>query len=379
MNNFSFSLKTKIHFGKGALTNLKNELKPYSKILLVTGSGSVKKHGIYDTVVKELKDKKIFELSGVQPNPVLSTVYKGIDICRENNIDFILALGGGSVIDTAKAIAAGLLYHGDIWDLYIDNSKFSGAIKTGCILTIAAAGSESNMNSVITNEKTKEKRPLRHEGLIPEFAILDPTYTYTLSEKQTAAGIADIMAHAFEQYFSPTKDAYLADRLAESVIKTCIKYGPILIKEPQNYEARAEIMWASNIALNGLLGCGKETDFATHRLSYDFSSYYDLTHGVALAILFPNWMKQVFDNERRWKFEEYAINIWELPAEEAEASINKTREFFNSLNLPNNFSQFGITDENFEMFTENIIKNGKTGSFKRLSKEDIISIYRRSL
>lgn len=378
MLNFSLSLKTKIHFGDGAVKNLGAELRPYNKILLVTGSGSVKKYGIYDAVTAQLKDKQIFDLSGIKPNPTLDSVYQGIEICKQNDIDFILALGGGSVIDAAKAIAVGVIYDGDVWDLFMDESKFTGALKTGCILTIAATGSETNKNSIITNEKIKVKAGLRRDELRPEFAILDPTYTYTLPERQTAAGVADIMAHAFEQYFSPTKDAYLSDRMAESVIKTCIKYGPVLLKDPKNYEARAEIMWASTISLNGLLGCGKETDWATHMISYDFSAHYDLTHGIALAILFPNWMKQVFDDTRRWKFEEYAANVWGLPPERAEESIQKTREFFNSLNLPESLSQEGISDEQFEIFAENAVKRGKTGNFKQLTKEDIISIYRRS-
>src|SRR3989339_400939 len=197
MINFSLNLKTRIHFGKGAISNLISELMPYKRILLVTGSGSVKKYGIYDTVMTELStaEKEVFELSGIKPNPSIDSVYAGIKICRENNIEFILALGGGSVIDAAKAIAAGMVYKGDVWELFLDDSKFNGALKTGCILTIAATGSESNKNSVITNEKTKEKLGLRNEALRPEFAILDPTYTYTLSSVQTSASIADIMSH----------------------------------------------------------------------------------------------------------------------------------------------------------------------------------------
>lgn len=408
MINFSLDLKTRIYFGNGSIKNLKTELKPYNKLLLLTGSGSVKKHGIYDAVISELAGIEIFELSGVKPNPSVDSVYEGIEICRKNNIEFILAAGGGSVIDAAKAIAAGVVFEGDVWDLFTDNSKFKGAIKTGCILTIAATGSETNKNSIITNEKTCEKLGLRHDGLRPEFAILDPTYTYTLPPRQTAAGVADIMAHVFEQYFSNTKDAFMTDRISEGILKTCIKYGPVVMEDPKNYEARAEIMWASTIALNGLLSCGKETDWASHMIAHELSAFYDLNHGTALAILFPNWMRQVadypqrledghcpsgtpfnadnqvLDEPRLWKFRDYAVNVWGLSPkmnerELAEMAINKTREFFNSLGLPSCLSQVDINDEHFEKFVETLIRRGRTGTFKKLDKEDLISIYRRSL
>ena len=386
MINFSLNLKTRIHFGKGAILNLKSELSPYKRILLVTGSGSVKKFGIYDTVMAELSatEKEVYELSGIKPNPSIDSVYDGIKICKENNIDFILALGGGSVIDAAKAIAAGVVYKGDVWELYLDNSKFEGALKTGCILTIAATGSESNRNSIITNEKTKEKLGLRMEELRPEFAVLDPTYTYTLSSVQTAASVADIMSHVFEQYFSPTKEACLTDGISESVLKTCIKFAPVLLTDPKNYEARSEIMWASTIALNGLLTVGKLGDWASHMIEHELSAYYDLNHGIGLAILFPNWMKRVADDSRLWKFRDYAVNVWDFPAslsdrELADASIKKTREFFNSLNLPSTLREVNIDEKYFELMAENIEKRKTLGTFKVLNKEDIIEIYKLSL
>ncbi len=385
MINFLLDLKTRIHFGKDSVKNLKQELYPYKKILLVLGSGSVKKFGIYDAVKKELSDAglEIFELDGVKPNPSVDLVYEGIGICRNNSIEFILALGGGSVIDTAKAIAVGVPYLGDVWELFIDESRITNALSTGAILTLAATGSESNRNSVITNEKTTEKLGIHHDCLRPQFAIMDPSYTFSLPPVQTAAGVADIMAHVFEQYFSPTKDAYMANRMAESVLKTCIKYGALLLKDPENYEARAEIMWASTIALNGLLGAGKIGDWASHMLEHELSAYYDLNHGVGLAILFPNWMKHVIDDSKLWKYREYAVNVWDLPEgmndmQLAEAAIAKTREFFIKLNLPARLSEVGIDDKYFETMAENLIKRGKLGSFKVLNKEDIISIYKMS-
>lgn len=386
MIDFSLKLKTRIHFGKNAISNLNRELNPYKRILLVTGRGSIKKYGIYDAVMSELSGtgKEIFELSGVKPNPSIDSVYEGIKICNENNIDFILALGGGSVIDAAKAVAAGACYNGDAWDLFIGKGSLTGAISLGNILTIAATGSESNPNAVVTNEKTKEKLPLINEALRPVFAILDPTYTYTLPPFQTAAGISDIMAHVFEQYFSPTKDAFLTDRISESVMKTCIKYAPVVMKDPENYEARAEIMWASTVALNGLLSCGKISDWACHITEHELSAYYDLNHGAGLAILFPVKLQQAIADSTLWKFKEYALNVWNLPSsmsdtELAEESVKKTREFFDSLNLPNKLSQVGINSEYFEIMAENVVKRGMTGSFKQLNKQDIIEIYKKSL
>ena len=386
MNNFLLDLKTKIHFGKGSVKNLRRELKDYKKILLVIGSGSVKKFGIYEQVMNELNGAgmEVFELSGVKPNPTIDLVYEGIEICRENNIEFILALGGGSVIDTAKAIAVGAPYSGDVWELYLDESKITQALSTGTILTLSATGSEANRNSVITNEKTTEKLGIHHDCLRPVFAIMDPSYTFSLPPAQTAAGISDIMAHVFEQYFSPTKDAFMADRMAEGVLKTCIKYGEILLKEPENYEARAEIMWASTIALNGLLSAGKIGDWACHMLEHELSAYYDLNHGMGLAILFPNWMKYLLDDSKMWKYRDYAVNVWGLPAETddrelAEAAIAKTREFFNSLNLPDTLTKVGIDDKYFDVMADNLLKRGNLGSFKVLDRTDILSIYKRSI
>lgn len=386
MQDFSLQLKTRIHFGKGSIRQLREEVKGYSKVLLVYGGGSVKKNGVYDNVINELKqiNTVIFELSDIKPNPEIDKVYTGIEVCKENDIQFILAVGGGSVIDTAKAIAVGVEFEGDIWELFVDETRITKAIKTGAILTLAATGSETNRNSVITNDRTKEKLGIHHDCLRPEFAILDPAYTFSLPPVQTAAGIADIMSHVFEQYFSPTKDAYLTDRMSENVLKTCIKFGPVLLKNPENYEARAEIMWASTIALNGLLAAGKQTDWVTHMIEHELSAYYDLNHGIGLAILFPNWMKHVAEDQRYWKFRDYAVNVWDLsPAlsdeELCKTSIKKTREFFNSLNLPSKLSEVGVNDEYFEIMAENIVKRGKVGSFKVLNKENIMDIYKLAL
>jgi len=386
MINFSLGLKTRIHFGKGAVTNLKQEMSAYDKVLMVYGGGSIKKNGVYDDVLKELTSLniKIYELSGVKPNPSVSSVYEGIEICKKNNIEFILAVGGGSSIDAAKAIAAGVVYDGDVWEIFLDESKVKSALKIGTVLTLAATGSETNKNSVVTNEVTKEKLGIHHDCLRPEFAILDPAYTFSLPPFQTSAGIADIYSHVLEQYFSPTKESFLTDRMSESVMKTCIEYGKILLNNPESYEARAEIMWASTIALNGLLACGKITDWATHMLEHELSAYYDLNHGAGLAILFPNWMKRVKNLDNLWKYRDYGVNVFgispDLSDEEiAKLSIQKTREFFSSLNLPSTLREVNIDDKNFEIMAENVVKRKTKGNFKVLDKNDIVEIYRLSL
>lgn len=246
MLNFNYSIPTKIFFGKGQIEILGKEIKKYgNKVLIVYGGGSIKKNGVYDEIVNIFKDNNInfWELSGVEPNPRITTVRKGIKMCKENDIDFILAVGGGSSIDCSKVIAAGYYYKGDPWDIVLNSSKIENAIPLGTILTLSATGSEMNAGAVITNLETNEKLGTHHPSMAPKFSILDPSYTFTVPAKHTAAGIADIMSHTFENYFSKTKEAYLQNRMAESILKTCIEYGKVAMEEPENYEARANLMW----------------------------------------------------------------------------------------------------------------------------------------
>lgn len=387
MKNFSLTMPTYIHFGKGSLKKMLKHISKYSKILLVTGGESIRKNGIYDEIINILKGAniKIFEVSGVKPNPGVDKVYEGIEICKKNKIEFIIAAGGGSVIDTAKAIAAGVKYDGDVWELFHDESKVKDAIKIGAIITLAATGSETNGNSVITKEETNEKLAIHNDVLKPVFAIMDPTYTFSVNKYQTAAGTADILAHVFEQYFSPTKDTYVIDRISESIMKTVIKFGPIAYKNPENYEARAQLMYSSSLALIGILSSGKIADWATHAMEHEISAYHDLTHGVGLAILFPNWLKYCFSEETAWKYREFAINVWNLdPSLDdktlANKAIEKTQEFFKSLNLPLTLKEVNIDDTNLEKWVSNIVKRRKSiGAFKVLFEDDIRNIYKMSL
>lgn len=378
MLNFNYLIPTEIIFGKGEIKKLEKKIKNFNRILFVWGGGSIKRIGVYEKVIDALKDKTYFELSGIKPNPRLSSVKKGIAICRKNDIDFILAVGGGSVIDCSKAIAAGVYYQGDVWDLFMKRAVVEKILPIGTVLTLAATGSEMNASSVISNEETQQKLPITSNHLRPKFSILDPTYTMTVPRMHTAAGIVDIMSHVFEQYFDNTKGAYLQDRLAEGILKTCIKYGPIVLKNPDDSEARANIMWAGSLALNGLLLSGKQGDFATHKISHAVSAMYDLTHGTSLAILFPNWMQYVM-KENIDQFVEYAENVWNIPhtgdkTDIASLGIDKTREFFCLLEMPKKFSEVNISDEKFGEIATQAVYFGEIGNFKKLKKDDILRI-----
>lgn len=387
MINFNYSIPTEIFFGKGSISILGKQLKRYgAKVLVVYGGGSIKKNGIYDLAIKLIKESKIkfWELSGVEPNPKISSVRQGVKICRDNRIDCILAIGGGSVIDCSKAIAAGYYYGGDPWDIVTDPSKIKKALPVASILTLAATGSEMDIFAVITNEATKEKLGTKSSYMAPRFSILDPTYTFTVSKNQTAAGTADIMSHIMENYFNNTEGAYVQDRLAEALLKTCIKYGPIALEKPDDYDARANLMWTSSLAINGLLDYGKVKGWSVHGMEHELSAFYDITHGVGLAILTPYWMEYVLDNNTVDKFVEYGINIWSIDKNKdkftiAHESIEKTREFFNSLGLPARLKEVGIDEENFEKMAEGATRHGKLGEFKPLSKQDVINIYKSAL
>lgn len=387
MFNFDYSIPTQVFFGKDQISVLGKQIKRYgSKVLIVYGGGSIKKNGIYDKAVKILKENKIrfWELSGVDPNPRVSSVRCGIHICRENRLDFILAIGGGSVIDCSKAIAAGFYYGGDPWDIVVDSSKIKKALPIASILTLAATGSEMDKFAVITNEETKEKLGTGSKCLIPVFSILDPSYTFTVPKGQTAAGTADIMSHILENYFNNTKGAFIQNRMAEALLKTCIKYGPIAIGEPDNYDARANLMWTSSLAINGLIEYGKKKGWSVHGMEHELSAFYDITHGVGLAILTPNWMEYVLDENTVNNFAEYGVNVWDIDKGKdkfhiAHEAIDKTKEFFKLLGLPSKLSELNIGDENFEKMAEGATRHGKLGEFKPLSKEDVVNIYKASL
>ncbi|MBD5643231.1 iron-containing alcohol dehydrogenase [Clostridium botulinum] len=387
MLNFNYSIPTKIFFGKNQISVLGKQIKKYgSRVLLTYGGGSIKKNGVYDKVIKILKSNNIgfVELSGIDPNPRVTSVREGVKLCKENNIDFILAVGGGSTIDCSKVIAASYYYEGDPWDIVIKKAKINKALPIGSILTLAATGSEMDAGAVISNMDTNEKIGVGHPSMAPKFSILDPEYTFTVPKDQTAAGTADIMSHIFEAYFSKTKEAYIQNRMAEAILKTCIEYGKVAIKEPGNYEARANLMWASSLAINGLLSYGKSEPWSVHPMEHELSAFYDITHGVGLAILTPNWMKYVLGDENVNDFYEYGVNVWDINPEEskykvAQKAIEKTREYFIELGIPATLKEVGIGEEKLEQMAEAATRNGTLDGFKPLSTEDVLNIYKLSL
>lgn len=388
MENFYYSIPTKILFGKGQVEKLGQSIKAYgSKVLLVYGGGSIKKIGLYDKVIKQLKSHhiEIVELAGVEPNPRVTTVNKGAAICKEQGVDVVLAVGGGSTIDCAKVIAAAAYYEGDAWDLVEDASKVTKVLPLITVLTLSATGSEMDAYAVISNADTNEKLGTGHEEMKPKLSILDPEYTYTVSKYQTAAGTADIMSHVFEEYFNETEGAYLQDCMAEAVLKTCIKYGKIAVNEPENYEARANLMWASSLALNGLMHYGRGgSGWSVHPMEHELSAFYDITHGVGLAILTPHWMEYILDDSNVKKFVTYGVNVWGIDKNQddyniAREAINKTREYFITLGIPMTLREVGIEEEKIEIMAKQATRFGSITGYKVLQAEDVLKIFKAAL
>lgn len=385
MNNFKFHTPTQIFFGKDQIKSLPS-LVSGKRVLLVYGYSAIKKMGLYDKVVEILKDEgcTFFELSGVDPNPRLTSVEQGIQLTRKNNLDLVLAVGGGSAIDCAKAICLGHYYDGDAWELTL---PFEGrrkveptkALPLGTFLTLSATGTEMNANAVISNKKLGIKAAISNPLVKPVFSILDPKYTYSVSPYQTGCGVSDIMSHIFEQYFSRTKCTFLQDTIAEALMRVCIRFGKTAIDIPTHYEARSSLMWASTLALNGLIGEGQDGDWATHQIEHAVATVNDMAHGAGLAIIFPHWMRYVLDNaEASDKFVNYGRNIWNLKGERREielGAISKTAEFFSELGMPSKLSEVGIKKEDFKKIVERtFIGSPSTGSFMQLKFEDVMEI-----
>jgi alcohol dehydrogenase YqhD (iron-dependent ADH family) len=386
--NFNYAIPTEIFFGKGRIDVLGRQAKRYgTKALLIYGGGSIRRSGLYESVTGILEENGIafLELGGVRPNPRISKVREGVDICRAHGVELLLAVGGGSTIDTAKAIGAAVYHDADPWEIVLDRKKIKNVLPIACIPTIAATGSEMDAIAVISNEETKQKLSTSHRGMFPKFSIMDPAYTFSVPRDQTAAGTADIMSHVFESYFSATKGAFLQDRLAEALLKTCIRYGPVALDEPDNYEARANLMWASSLAINGLLGYGKEASWSVHTIEHELSAFYDVTHGAGLAVLTPVWMEYALNADTVDKFAQYGVNVWGLgpggdPYALARAAIEKTREFFTSaLGLPGRLGELGIGDEKFGKMAERVVARKTIRGFKPLDRQDVFNIYKAAL
>lgn len=385
MNNFTFYTPTYFDFGADAETHVAELIKRFggTKVLLHYGGGSIKKSGLYDRVKECLSDAQIpyVELGGVKPNPRSGLVYEGIELCKKENVDFVLAVGGGSTIDSAKAIAAGALYEGDFLDFYKGKKTIEKALPVGTILTIAAAGSEGSPNTVITDEKTQIKTGARSELLRPRFSILNPALTCTLPPYQTAAGITDIMVHVCERYFSNTKEVEITDRLCEAVLKTMICEAPRVMENPDDYDARANIMWAGMLAHNNICGVGRVQDWASHHIEHELSALYDVTHGAGLAVITPLWMRYVLEINPD-KLVLFATRVWNIdlnienPKETALRGIEAFENFLHKIGMPASFEEIGARKEDIPLMVDKLLGGRETeGNYVKLTREDVIRIF----
>ena len=386
MNNFVFYSPTEFVFGKATEMQVGALARKHGarKVMIVYGGGSVVRSGLLDRVKQSLQEAGIEYclMGGVQPNPVDTKVYEGIEFCRREQADMLLPVGGGSVIDTAKAIAAGVLYEGDFWDFYIGKTKVTKALKVAVVLTIPAAGSEGSGNTVITKLDGLQKLSLRvPEVLRPVFSIMNPELTYTLPPFQTACGVADMMAHIMERYFTNTQEVEIGDRLCEGTLMAIINEAPKVMRNPEDYGARANLMWAGMIAHNGTCGVGCEEDWASHFLEHEISAIYGVTHGAGLSVIFPAWMTWMVEHNVG-KIAQYAVRVWGVPESEdkkavALEGIGKLKNFFTSLGLPVTFKELGIENPDIDRLADSLHRNkGElVGNYVKLTKQDSKEIY----
>ena len=389
MLNYVHSIPTKVYFGKGQIERLPEALAPFGKrVLLTYGGGSIKRTGLYDTIMALLNEGGfiVTELSGIEPNPRIESVAEGVRLCKENDINVILAVGGGSTIDCSKAIACGVFYEGDdLWQMIAHGRGYAKALPLVDVLTLSATGSEFDGGGVISNMKLNEK--LGAGLTFPAVSLCDPTYTFTVSPYQTAAGSADIMSHIFEGYFSREDDCELSDGIAETVLKTVMKYTPIALKDPENYSARANLMSCSSVACSGIPEYGKEdTGWPCHAMEHELSAFYDITHGVGLAILTPRWMRFILkkDPSALPRFVRFARNVLGLTGEDemalAREAIDRLEAYFKSTGIPMTLRELNIGEEHFEAMAAHADHIGRLAhAFVPLTRDDMVAIYRACL
>ncbi len=390
MQDFRFYSPTYFCFGRESEKNIGELVKRFSgtKVLIHYGSGSIKRNGVFERVTASLKAASIpfVELGGVQPNPRSSLVYKGIELCRREGVDFILAVGGGSTIDSAKGIALGVPYDGDFWDFYKNDVMVETALPVGTVLTIAAAGSEGSPDTVVTNEDGSFKLAAHGEVLRPKFSILNPESTLTLSAYQTACGITDIMAHVCERYFTNTKNVEITDRLCEAVLKTMIEESPKVIANLTDYDARANIMWAGTVAHTDICGVGRAQDWNSHNLEHELSAFYDVAHGAGLAVIMPCWMKHAMSRGVS-RFAQFAVRVWgcdmnfERPEITAAEGISRFRRFLTSIGMPATFGELGAKEEDIPAMVDHLFTAypEPLPGFIPISRSDAEAIYRLAL
>ena len=389
MNDFSFYSPTKFVFGRGVEKQIGALVRAFggTRVLLHFGGGSVNRNGVYDAVVKALDDAGIgyVPLGGVQPNPRSGLVREGIALCRKEKVDFVLAVGGGSVIDSAKAIAFGTLYDGDFADFYFgkdvkNQPQVPKALPVGTVLTIAAAGSEGSANSIINLEPGNLKRGATGDALRPKFSVLNPEFTFTLSPFQTACGLTDIFAHVVERYFTPTKDVEITDALCEAVMRTVVKEGRRVMANPRDYEARANIMWAGTVAHNNVCGVGRAQDWSSHGIEHELSALYDCAHGAGLAVVMPAWMEYVMEADVA-RFARFAERVWDVresdPHAAAQEGVRRYRAWLKSIGMPQNFVELGARESDIPSLVAQLGLKGNTlGAFRPLADDDVEKILR---
>ena len=361
MNNFTFCVPTRIHFGKGQISHLSELAESGSNVLLVYGGGSIKKSGLYDEATAILADAglHVVELSGIEPNPRIESVREGARLCKEHAIDMVLAVGGGSVIDTAKAIAAGAVYDGDFWDFFSGKKIIEHALPVGVVLTIPAAGSEGSGNSVITKREGLIKLSLRTPyALRPKFAMMNPELTFTLPAYQTAAGATDMMAHVMERYFNNTPATQLTDSVSEAVLRTIVEVTPRVLENPEDYEMRANLMWCGTLAHNGICGTGVDEDWTSHFIEHEISALYGVTHGAGLAVVFPAWQTFMTRHNLR-KVAQMAHNVWRVTPTgndlaDALEGIRLFKDFLHRIGMPVTFVELGVPAPDIDALVENL-------------------------
>ena len=392
MEPFTFYSPTLFAFGENAEARTAELVRRFggSKVLLVYGGGSVKKNGAYDGVTASLREAGIpwNEISGVQPNPRSGKIYEGIDLCRKEGLNAVVAIGGGSAIDTAKAIALGVLYDGDFWDFFSGKVMLTEKLPMGAVLTIAAAGSEGSDSCVITHEEGNRKwGSPRVDVLRPHFAILNPKFTCSLPAYQTACGAADMFMHVVERYFTNTRDVGLTDRMCEALMKTILDAAPRALANPNDYSARADLMWAGTLAHNDTVGVGRVQDWGSHRIEHELSAFYDCAHGAGLAVVAPAWMEFVMEHDVL-RFARFAVNVfgcemnYEYPERTAKEGIQRLRAFFQSMNLPATLRDVGGKEEDITAIVDHLGLKPKAypyGKFVRLGREETEQILRNCL
>lgn len=386
MNSFIYNIPTKVYFGENQLSHLGEELKKFgTRVLMTYGGGSIKKLGLYDKVMDEMKkaELEVFELSGIEPNPRIDSVRKGAQMCKEHNIDVLLAVGGGSTIDATKFMAAGACVDHDPWDFFNEKrAPINKALPVVTILTLSATGSEMDTAAVISNPETNDKIGRLDPNVLPKVSFLDPTNTYSVSKYQTACGSVDIMSHIIEVYFNMEQDLFMLDCFMEGMMKTVVKYAPVAMQEPDNYEARANLMWTSSWAINGFINGGRAKAWSCHPMEHQLSAFYDITHGLGLAILTPRWMEYCLDETNVSKYVQFAVNVFGVDANQepmaiAREGIQRLYDFFfKTLGLQSTLTELGIGEEHFAEMAYKACGGKVLKGFKTLTQEDVVNIYK---